>query len=84
MSFCDKTLILIEELKKKEAEHDLLYLENEIQIKSKIIKTFGELKKNIKSFNQIYNLKLFLSENDYFYIHNWYSTKEKEKNKNNI
>jgi hypothetical protein len=73
----DDKIISDEELKRREKEVDLLGLEHQIKIKGNIIKTFGELKKYITSMKTVYKLEPFLSDSNYYYIHHWFSEKER-------
>jgi hypothetical protein len=50
------SIIPIEELKRHEAETDLLNLNHRITIKDKSVKTFGELKKYATSSKMVYRL----------------------------
>jgi hypothetical protein len=71
------SIIPIEELKRREAETDLLNLDHRITIKNKPVKTFGELKKYVTSSKMVYRLEPFLSDANYSYIHKWFFHKER-------
>lgn len=66
-----------EELKRRETETDLQYLDHRITIRSIQINTFGELKKYVTSSNMVYKLEPFLSDSNYSYIHSWYFQKKR-------
>jgi hypothetical protein len=82
-----KSVLTNKQLKKREKYINSLALKDEIIINNKIIKTIGQLKKVVTSFDILDTLLYELADEDYVCIYRWldnddYKKKIKEYNDN--
>lgn len=68
-----------EEIKAEEDEIDIYKLKHHIQIKNKIITTYGELRPYIKSTIIAKKFEDFLDDDEFYYFYRWILEKEVEQ-----
>lgn len=70
-----------EEMLEEERDLDQYSLEHKIQVKDKVIKTFGELRPYIKSTKIARKFEHVLTDSEFSYFFNWILHKELKENK---